>query len=48
MSGDRELCIDADMNDYVCKPVRQSELKQALDSLDVRRPGNAGSNERVA
>jgi PAS domain S-box-containing protein len=35
MQGDREKCITAGMNDYLSKPVRQNELKAALERSSV-------------
>jgi len=32
MHGDRERCIEAGMNDYVAKPVRQEDLVRAVES----------------
>ncbi len=33
MKGDRELCLEAGMDDYVSKPVQQVELFQAIDRV---------------
>jgi signal transduction histidine kinase/ligand-binding sensor domain-containing protein/DNA-binding response OmpR family regulator len=33
MQGDRERCLEAGMDGYVCKPVRPSELRDALGAV---------------
>lgn len=41
MPGDRERCIEAGMNDYLTKPVRMSDLQQALQRLLTRQESAA-------
>ena len=39
MHGDRERCISAGMNDYVSKPIRVEDLKNAFDRMPERPSG---------
>jgi len=39
MSGDRQMCLDSGMDDYISKPVSQETLKEKLDSY--RLPSNS-------
>jgi CheY-like chemotaxis protein/HPt (histidine-containing phosphotransfer) domain-containing protein len=33
MKGDRERCLEAGMDDYICKPIRLEDLLNAIESL---------------
>ena len=33
MKGDRERCLNAGMNGYICKPIRSQELFEAVESF---------------
>ncbi len=42
MQGDRQMCLDAGMDDYISKPIRVAELVQALEKCQPRRKGVNG------
>jgi CheY-like chemotaxis protein len=37
MQGDREMCIDAGMDDYLTKPIRVERLVEALAQASQRK-----------
>jgi two-component system sensor histidine kinase/response regulator len=37
MQGDREQCLTAGMDDYICKPVRLDELMELLEKWGTQR-----------
>jgi len=37
MQGDREMCLDAGMNDYLTKPIRVDQLIEALEHVNPRK-----------
>ena len=43
MKGDREMCLDAGMNDYISKPIDRAELVRALDRWTAPQPAEKTS-----
>jgi CheY-like chemotaxis protein len=37
MQGDREMCIEAGMDDYITKPIRVEALVEALNNVNPRK-----------
>jgi CheY-like chemotaxis protein/HPt (histidine-containing phosphotransfer) domain-containing protein len=48
MQGDRELCLDAGMDDYISKPVRAADLTAALERSVQRARTRAGATQANA
>lgn len=44
MAGDRERCLQAGMNDYIAKPIRQAELFAALERATGKAQATVASN----
>jgi hypothetical protein len=45
MSGDREMCLEAGMNDYISKPIREDDLTMALQRACQSLPDHLSSSE---
>jgi len=43
MSGDRQRCLDAGMDDYISKPIRPQELAQALERWTAARASSVSA-----
>ncbi len=43
MQGDREICLEAGMNDYITKPIRREELAKMLDIYAAKLHQDTGS-----
>ena len=42
IQGDREICLEAGMDDYISKPIRKPELAEALKRVPLERLAQAG------
>ncbi len=45
MQGDREECLDAEMDGFVCKPVKPQELKAVLDRWIPKQKTSLGARD---
>ena len=36
MQGDREMCLEAGMDDYVSKPIQVKELQRAIEEMAAK------------
>jgi len=37
MQGDREMCLEAGMDDYITKPIRVDQLIESLNRVPARK-----------
>jgi two-component system, sensor histidine kinase and response regulator len=47
MQGDRERCLDAGMDDYICKPLTSAELGTVIQRVTIIAARNNGRHEQV-
>jgi PAS domain S-box-containing protein len=47
MMGDRERCLNAGMDEYICKPIRPAELFAAIEKVTFSESRNSAWEERV-
>jgi len=47
MKGDRELCLDAGMTDYISKPVKRTIVKEMVEKLVPKTPSNGIATSQV-
>jgi HPt (histidine-containing phosphotransfer) domain-containing protein len=45
MKGDRQMCLDAGVDDYIIKPLRKANLLKIIEKWIWRMPPQAPSNE---
>jgi len=48
MTGDRERCLDAGMDDYIAKPVRSQALSEVLSRWIGREQADGALARRTA
>jgi two-component system sensor histidine kinase/response regulator len=46
MPGDREICLEAGMDDYISKPIREQDLRRVLAHLGALAKASADRSDR--